>query len=133
MGRIKLHPPPDMLPLIEHAISFVDEVAKEDRQIKAEVCSCRCVPLWTQIDPALAVFFQAICKRLVERREMLEEYFSMSVSEDGKVETLPLLLKGYTPNMDRLPEFLMRLGPGVGVFSSSYIFHILMSSCQLFA
>ena len=31
------------------------------------------------------------------------------------LESLPLLLKDYVPNLDRLPDFLMRLGPQVCV------------------
>lgn len=57
---------------------------------------------------------QLIERKLIERREMLEEYFSLVITEDGKIESIPLLLEGFMPNMDRLPEFLMRLGPGVG-------------------
>lgn len=44
---------------------------------------------------------------------MLDEYFSLSVSDKGLVETLPMLLKGYTPNLDRLPHFLLCLGTQV--------------------
>ena len=44
---------------------------------------------------------------------MLAEYFSFCISADGRVETLPLLLQDYVPNLDRLPLFLMRLGPQV--------------------
>lgn len=55
------------------------------------------------------------------RRDMLAEYFSVHVSPDGMVESLPLLLRDYTPNLDKLPSFLMRLGPQVthlsGLFS----------------
>lgn len=47
------------------------------------------------------------------RREMLAEYFSVHVSPDGMVESLPHLLRDYTPNLDKLPSFLMRLGPQV--------------------
>ena len=49
----------------------------------------------------------------MDQREMLEEYFSLVISEGGTVESLPMLLKNYTPNLDRLPLFLMRLGPQV--------------------
>lgn len=49
----------------------------------------------------------------MHQRPMLREYFSMAITDDGMVETLPLLLKGYTPNLDKLPLFLMRLGPQV--------------------
>jgi DNA mismatch repair protein MLH1 len=44
---------------------------------------------------------------------MLAEYFSLGITEDGMVESLPILLRGYTPNLDKLPSFLMRLGPQV--------------------
>jgi DNA mismatch repair protein MLH1 len=44
---------------------------------------------------------------------MLAEYFSLNISETGLVESLPLLLRDYTPNLDNLPNFLMRLGPQV--------------------
>jgi len=44
---------------------------------------------------------------------MLSEYFSLDISESGLVESLPLLLRDYTPNLDNLPNFLMRLGPQV--------------------
>lgn len=47
------------------------------------------------------------------RREMLAEYFSLTISESGLVESLPLLLRDYIPNLDNLPSFLMRLGPQV--------------------
>lgn len=56
---------------------------------------------------------QAITDTLVSRRDMLAEYFSFCISADGRVETLPLLLQDYVPNLDRLPLFLMRLGPQV--------------------
>lgn len=40
---------------------------------------------------------------------MLDEYFSVSISADGHLEAIPLLLKGYTPDLDRLPQFLLSL------------------------
>src|ERR1700679_209319 len=51
------------------------------------------------------------------RRDMLAEYFSVHISSDGMVESLPLLLRDYTPNLDKLPSFLMRLGPQVSHLS----------------
>ena len=44
---------------------------------------------------------------------MLEDYFSLRINSEGLLESLPLLLPGYTPNLDKLPGFLMRLGPQV--------------------
>jgi len=57
----------------------------------------------------------------MSRREMLSEYFSLTISDAGLVESLPLLLRDYTPSLDNLPNFLMRLGPQVSHFSSKVV------------
>jgi len=44
---------------------------------------------------------------------MLSEYFCLTITDEGLVQTLPLILRGYTPNLDKLPLLLMRLGPQV--------------------
>lgn len=44
---------------------------------------------------------------------MLDEYFSLTLTNDGRLESLPLLLKGYTPVLDRIPHFLLCLGTRV--------------------
>ena len=44
---------------------------------------------------------------------MLREYFSLGVTVEGMVDSLPLLIHDCTPNLDKLPLFLMRLGPQV--------------------
>lgn len=54
-----------------------------------------------------------VSAQLIERREMLLEYFSFEISEEGEILSIPLLLKGYTPSITKLPRFLMRLGPYV--------------------
>ncbi|KAI9889528.1 MAG: DNA mismatch repair protein [Vezdaea aestivalis] len=51
--------------------------------------------------------------QLLSRREMLAEYFSIRISSNGQLETLPLLLKGYDPPLSKLPRFLLNLGPKV--------------------
>jgi len=56
-------------------------------------------------------------------RDMLAEYFSLTINAAGLVESLPLLLRDYTPNLDKLPSFLMRLGPQV----SKVIFSLFCS------
>jgi DNA mismatch repair protein MLH1 len=43
---------------------------------------------------------------------MIDEYFSINVTS-GIVSSIPLLLKGYTPNLDRLPHFLLCLATRV--------------------
>ena len=54
-----------------------------------------------------------VTKHLVARREMLLEYFSIEVTPEGNLVSIPLLLKDYTPSLAKLPRFLMRLGPCV--------------------
>lgn len=54
-----------------------------------------------------------VSSQLIERREMLLEYFSFEVSPAGELISIPLLVKGYTPSMAKLPNFLLRLGPHV--------------------
>ncbi|KAG0652647.1 Post meiotic segregation 2 [Hyphodiscus hymeniophilus] len=54
-----------------------------------------------------------ISSQLIERREMLLEYFSFEISNEGEIHSIPLLLKGYLPSMTKLPNFLLRLGPYV--------------------
>ncbi|KAH0597374.1 hypothetical protein MHUMG1_04752 [Metarhizium humberi] len=54
-----------------------------------------------------------VANQLIERREMLHEYFSLEVSPTGELISIPLMLKGYTPPLSKLPRFLLRLGPNV--------------------
>ncbi|KAJ4368210.1 DNA mismatch repair protein Mlh1 [Neocucurbitaria cava] len=50
---------------------------------------------------------------LVSKAALLTEYFSMEVTAEGELCSIPLLMKGYTPSMAKLPQFLLRLGPYV--------------------
>ncbi|KAL8936036.1 MAG: hypothetical protein Q9211_004387 [Gyalolechia sp. 1 TL-2023] len=67
-----------------------------------------------------------VTAQLVERREMLLEYFQMEVSESGKLVSLPVLLKDYMPSMLKLPRFLMRLGPCVDWTEEKACFHTFL-------
>ena len=60
-------------------------------------------------------FFQATTSLIVSKRAMLFNYFNITITEDGDLSTLPLLLKGYLPSMGKLPMFLLRLGPTCNV------------------
>uniref|UniRef100_A0A0D9VAD6 DNA mismatch repair protein Mlh1 C-terminal domain-containing protein n=1 Tax=Leersia perrieri TaxID=77586 RepID=A0A0D9VAD6_9ORYZ len=50
---------------------------------------------------------------LKENAEMINEYFSIHIDPDGKLKKLPVVLDQYTPDMDRLPEFVLALGNDV--------------------
>ena len=51
---------------------------------------------------------------LKQKTEMLEEYFCIFIDSDGNLSRLPILLDQYTPDMDRVPEFVLCLGNDVG-------------------
>ncbi|EFW98903.1 DNA mismatch repair protein [Grosmannia clavigera kw1407] len=55
----------------------------------------------------------AVLAQLVERRQMLLEYFSLELTPTGELLSIPMLIKGYTPPLTKLPHFLLRLGPAV--------------------
>ncbi|KAL2260541.1 hypothetical protein VTK26DRAFT_5427 [Humicola hyalothermophila] len=56
---------------------------------------------------------ELVADQLIERREMLLEYFSLEISPAGELLSIPLLVRGYTPSLAKLPRFLLRLGPHV--------------------
>ncbi|KAA6407738.1 MAG: DNA mismatch repair MLH1 [Lasallia pustulata] len=91
-GSIRFTPP---LPLID----LISVAAAQDRSSDESVD-------WAAV-PA------RVQHRLVERRDMLREYFALDISAEGALLGLPLLVKGYAPALAKLPRFLMRLGPCV--------------------
>ena len=58
----------------------------------------------------------------MSKSEMLHEYFSIDVSSDGELRRIPLVIKGYTPNMSKLPAFLLRLGINISMLMFFYKF-----------
>ncbi len=99
-GTIRFEPALDIKALIELGVRAEWSEAREMENGDVENNA------WQDI-PSL------VTTRLIERREMLLEYFSMEISPEGGLIGIPLLIKGYTPSMTKLPRFLMRLGPCV--------------------
>lgn len=44
--------------------------------------------------------------RFLQKRTMLAEYFSLDISEDGMLSSMPLLLSGYIPQIGKMPNLL---------------------------
>ncbi|EWC45363.1 hypothetical protein DRE_00762 [Drechslerella stenobrocha 248] len=61
--------------------------------------------------------FDGVAEQVVEtlfsKRELMAEYFSLMINENCELESIPLMLKDYSPNLAKLPSFLLRLGPRV--------------------
>ncbi|GAA5939100.1 uncharacterized protein JCM15063_004425 [Sporobolomyces koalae] len=51
-----------------------------------------------------------ILERILDAKDMIQEYFSISIDEDGALESLPLILPAHAPDLQKLPLFLLRIG-----------------------
>ena len=65
---------------------------------------------------------------LIQRRDMIQEYFSLVITKEGILTSIPLLLKNYTPSYGKLPSFIRRLGQNV----PPLLPFLLSSPCPLF-
>lgn len=92
-SRLKLDPPAPLSPLIKLAVD-AEKNTDLSKLTKPQIVD-------------------SITHTLISRRDMLREYFSLGITVEGMVDSLPLLIHDFTPNLDKLPLFLMRLGPQV--------------------
>ncbi|KAJ3885102.1 histidine kinase-like ATPase [Lentinula edodes] len=111
-SRLKLEPPPSLRELVKIAVD-AEEISEETSLSKPDIVD-------------------RIVKIIHSRRSMLSEYFSLTISEDGLVQSLPLILRDYTPNLDKLPLFLMRLGPQVNWTSETECFESFLRELAYF-
>ncbi|KAK0204070.1 histidine kinase-like ATPase [Desarmillaria ectypa] len=112
MTKLKLDPPPPLRKLVQIAVD-AEDTTEDTKLTKAQI-----------VDRIVDI--------LVTRRDMLAEYFSLDISPDGLVESLPLLLHDYTPNLDKVPYFLMRLGPQVSWTSEKECFESFLRELAYF-
>lgn len=110
--RIKLEPPPPLRELIQLAVS-ADEAFHESG---------------LDVDTGT----NAITDILMARRDMLDEYFSLNIDAEGRLQEIPLLLRDYKPDLDKLPLLLMRLGPQVDWGSERGCFETLLRELAYF-
>ncbi|KAI6131443.1 histidine kinase-like ATPase [Pisolithus croceorrhizus] len=110
--RLRLDPHPPLRTLVELAVN-VERGTEQSGLEKTEIVD-------------------RIAKTLVDRREMLSEYFALDISESGDILALPHLLKEYTPDLNKLPTFLMRLGPQVDWSSERECFESFMHELAYF-
>ncbi|CAA7268441.1 unnamed protein product [Cyclocybe aegerita] len=111
-SRIKLEPAPSIRAMLQIAVE-AEESTKSSSLTKEQIV-------------------ERIETILVDRREMLAEYFSMTITDTGFLESIPLLLRDYIPNLDNLPGFLMRLGPQVDWTSESECFETFLRELAYF-
>lgn len=75
---------------------------------------------------------ERVADQLIERREMLLEYFSLEISPAGELVSIPLLIKGYTPPLVKLPRFLLHLGPNVDWTEEKACFESFLKELAIF-
>ena len=60
-------------------------------------------------DELVKLYYQ----KLIAMKEMLEDYFKIKITDDGKLCSLPKLVKEIPPYVDLLPLFLVKLAAEV--------------------
>ncbi|XP_036430930.1 DNA mismatch repair protein Mlh1 [Colossoma macropomum] len=87
---------------------------------------------WTEEDGPKEGLAQYIVDFLKKKSEMLEDYFSMEIDEEGNLTALPLLLDNYTPAMEGLPLFILRLATEVNWDNERECFRDFSKECSQF-
>ncbi|KAF1816911.1 DNA mismatch repair protein MutL [Eremomyces bilateralis CBS 781.70] len=122
-GRLRLDPPLNLRELLEIGAAYEREqsqtIQDEDSMDQGEEID------WDEV-------VETVMQQLIARREMLTEYLMIDISEDGELGSLPLLVKGYTPSMAKLPTFLLRLGPHVDWTDEKQCFQTFLTELASF-
>ncbi|XP_054654212.1 DNA mismatch repair protein Mlh1 isoform X2 [Dunckerocampus dactyliophorus] len=87
---------------------------------------------WTEEDGPKEGLAQYIVDFLKKKAEMLDDYFSMEIDQEGNLRGLPLLLDKYTPIMEGLPMFILRLATEVNWDNEKECFRDFSKECSMF-
>ncbi|XP_006635764.2 DNA mismatch repair protein Mlh1 isoform X1 [Lepisosteus oculatus] len=87
---------------------------------------------WTEEDGPKEGLAEYIVEFLKKKAEMLEDYFSMEIDEEGNLTGLPLLLDNYVPAVEGLPMFILRLATEVNWDEEKVCFDSFSRECSLF-
>ncbi|KAM3605726.1 uncharacterized protein V6R79_003716 [Siganus canaliculatus] len=87
---------------------------------------------WTEEDGPKEGLAQYIVDFLKKKAEMLEDYFSVEIDQEGNLTGLPLLLDKYTPIMEGLPMFILRLATEVNWDNEKECFRDFSRECSMF-
>ncbi|XP_060704566.1 DNA mismatch repair protein Mlh1-like [Hemiscyllium ocellatum] len=87
---------------------------------------------WTEEDGPKEGLAEYIVDFLKTKSEMLQDYFSLSIDEEGNLTGLPLLLENYVPALEGLPMFILRLATEVNWDEEKECFEKLSKECGMF-
>ncbi|KAL9704941.1 hypothetical protein quinque_008459 [Culex quinquefasciatus] len=68
---------------------------------------------WTEEDGPIAELAERIVEILVSKAPIMREYFGLSVSEEGLLESIPVVIEDYTPSVVHLATYVLRLATEV--------------------
>uniref|UniRef100_A0A6B2L7V0 DNA mismatch repair protein Mlh1 C-terminal domain-containing protein n=1 Tax=Arcella intermedia TaxID=1963864 RepID=A0A6B2L7V0_9EUKA len=86
--------------------------------------------VWCPEDGPKESISNYVVELLVSRREMLQDYFSLTIDDEGQLLTLPQILPGYVPEIGALATFILRLSTEVDWEEEQTCFETL---CREFA
>jgi len=78
---------------------------------------------WTPEDGPKENIAQIITEVLIEKRELLDEYFSIKIDVEAKIHNIPLVLPEFVPFMGAIGTFFLRLGMEVNWEDEKKCFH----------
>ncbi|KAM9096238.1 DNA mismatch repair protein Mlh1 [Sarcophilus harrisii] len=87
---------------------------------------------WTEEDGPKEGLAEYIVEFLKKKAEMLADYFSLEIDEEGNVTGLPLLIDNYIPPLEGLPMFVLRLATEVNWDEEKECFQSLSKECAMF-
>lgn len=68
---------------------------------------------WTEEDGDKSELAERASEILIEKSAIMREYFSMTITDEGKLESLPSILPQYVPSKTFLPIYVLRLATEV--------------------
>ncbi|KAK2517098.1 Mlh1 [Columba guinea] len=87
---------------------------------------------WTEEDGPKEGLAEYIVEFLKKKSEMLKDYFSLEIDEEGNLTGLPLLIDNYVPPLEGLPMFILRLATEVNWDEEKECFESLSKELAMF-
>lgn len=132
-GPINLESQPRLLDLLSLGVAVErDETRRRNRERNAFSQTPDPTTSTSSPDFDVDAITHTVHTQLMSRREMLAEYFSLCISADGNILSLPMLARGYLPSLAKLPRFLCRLGPFVDWSDEQACFHSFLRELAAF-
>ncbi|KAE8597185.1 hypothetical protein XENTR_v10016382 [Xenopus tropicalis] len=87
---------------------------------------------WTEEDGPKEGLAEYIVQFLKKKAEMMADYFSLEIDQEGNLIGLPILLDNYIPPMEGLPLFILRLATEVNWDDEKECFESFSKECSMF-